>query len=230
MKKSNLLLIVGFLGIILLVTAIHISLYAKYKSGDFTIYNEEEDFVADALQTFPNIAFVSVRNVPVVNVKFSDVAQVEKTDNEDLQYSRSGDTLVISAKVGADRDRIGLHALYIPNNVTLSVFNSSISFLPGKKTAEINPVVYLKKSKVYFLGEERPFQLGRVKIVATDSSSASFFGNTQVGNLDVQLSQSSVEYKEGDFGQMSIVTDSSSRISLQSKHLLKANIKTIAPQ
>ena len=230
MKKSNILLISGFLGIVLLVSAIHISLYAKYKAGDYTIYNEEDDLAADALQTFPNIAFVSIRNVPNVNVKFSDVARVEKNDDEDLQYSRSGDTLVISTKGGFDRESISLHEVQVPNNVTMSVFNSSLSLFPSRKPAQSNPVIYLNKSHVRFSPTETMFQLGHVKIVATDSSSASFQGNTQVNLLEVQLSRSSIEYQDGDFGQMSIVTDSLSRISLQSKHLLKANIKTIAPQ
>jgi hypothetical protein len=46
----------------------------------------------------------------------------------------------------------------------------------------------------------------------------------------LQLSNSGIEAPEGDFGQLSIVTDSLSRISLQSKLLLKANIKTSTPQ
>lgn len=230
MKKSNILLIVGFLTIVLLISAIHISLYAKYKSGDYTIYNEEEDLVAEALQTFPNIAFVSVRNVPVANVQFSDVAQVEKADEEDLQYSRNGDTLVISARPGADIDRIAMHAINLPSRVTLSVYNSSLSFGPGKKSSDISPIIFLKKSRVNFVGADTRFQLGNVRIIATDTSSALFAGNTHVNNLDVQLLKSAIEYKDGDFGQMSIVTDSLSRISLQSKHLLKANIKNIAPQ
>ena len=230
MKKSNLLLLTGFLAIVVLVSAIHITLYAKYKAGNYTIYNEEEDITADAMQTFPNIAFVSVRNVPIVNVKFGDVARVEKAENEDLQYTRTGDTLVISAKVGADRDRINLHLIHVPNNVTLSVFNSTLSFVPGKKSTGNNAVIFLKKSKVYFSGADAPFQLGNMRIVATDSSSASFHDNIQLNQLDVQLSQSAIECTDGNFGQVSIVTDSLSRISLPSKHLLKATIKTIASQ
>jgi hypothetical protein len=230
MKKSNLLLLVGFLTIVVLISAIHITLYAKYKAGNYTIYNEEEELAAEAMQTFPNIAFVSVQNVPIVNVKFSDVAKVGKADNEDLQYTRTGDTLVIGVKVGVDRDHIDLHEIHVPNNVTLSAFNSTLSFIPGKKITGSNSVIYLKKSRVFFTSAEGPFQLGNIKIVATDSSSAFFRDNTQVNQLDVQLTQSAIEYKDGDFGQMSIVTDSLSRISLQSKHLLKANIKTIAPQ
>jgi len=231
MKKSNILLVAGFLAMVVFISAIHISLYAKYKAGDYTIYHADEDLLADALQTFPNIAFVSVRNVPNATVKFSDVAQVEKLDKDDLQYSRRGDTLVISASEDVDRDRISGRVLYVPYNATLDVSNSSLSIVPAKGTANSKPVIYLKKSVVWFAGGTKsPFQLGQVKVIATDSSSVAFHGNTQVASLDVQLSRSSLEYADGDFGQLSITTDSLSHISLLSKHLLKAAIKTIAPQ
>jgi hypothetical protein len=230
MKKSNILLLVGFLTIVVLISAIHITLYAKYKAGNYTIYNAEEDLTLGSMQTFPNIAFVSVRNVPSASVKYTDVAQVEKGAEEAIQYVRRGDTLVISSRDSANREHIGHQVLYLPSTATLSIFNSSLFFAPGKKNAEINQVIHLKKSNVHFSGTENLFQLGHLKIVATDSSAASFQGNTQINQLEVQLSNSSIEYGNGDFDQLSIVTDSLSRISLQSKHLLKANIKTIAPQ
>ncbi|RYF85472.1 MAG: hypothetical protein EON98_06475 [Chitinophagaceae bacterium] len=230
MKKSNILLVAGFLAIVVFISAIHISLYAKYKAGDYTIYHADEDLLADALQTFPNIAFVSVQNVPNATIKFSDVAAVEKSDKNDLLYTRSGDTLLIRAGEDANPDRIAGQIIYLPYNTTLNVSNSSLFFVPGKKMAESTPVIYLKKSSVMFGGTRSQFQLKSVKVVATDSSSVLFQGNTQVAVLDVQLSQSSLEYADGDFGQLSIVTDSLSRISLLSKHLLKANIKTIAPR
>jgi hypothetical protein len=55
---------------------------------------------------------------------------------------------------------------------------------------------------------------------------AVFHDNTQVDHLDLQLSNSVLESAEGNFGQLTIVTDSLSRISLPTKQLLKANIRT----
>jgi hypothetical protein len=92
-------------------------------------------------------------------------------------------------------------------------------------------VIYLKKSEAFFSASEGPLRFGNLKIVASDSSTALFYGNTQINQLDVQLSNSAIEYPQGNLtGRLSIVTDSLSRISLQSKHLLKADIKTIAPE
>ena len=109
----------------------------------------------------------------------------------------------------------------------LSAFNSFVSFESSKKTAEINPVIYLQNSHALFIPTRNPFLLGHIKLIASDKSTATFLGNTQINNLDVQLSNSTLEYNNGDAGQLSIVTDSVSRLSLQSKHLLKAKITTI---
>jgi hypothetical protein len=225
MKNSNKLLLGGFLIVIFFITAIHVTLYAKYKNGEYTIYNAEDYLVPPSMESFPDIKFVSVRNLPGAAIKFGDVAQVEKGFENRIRYVRNGDTLVITGRGRsrqlAVRDRV---AFIFPYNVTLSVFNSDISFKTGKKSAEINPVIYLQGSAALFSGTEDPLEFGHMKVVALDSSIATFHGNTQVNNLEVQLSRSAIEYNDGNIGQLSILTDSVSRISLQTKHLLKAKI------
>ena len=230
MKKSNKLLLAGFLAVVLLITAIHISLYAKYKNGDYTIFHAA-DLTPQSMEPFPNILFVSVRNVIGGTVRFSDVAGLEKLEESDIQYVRKGDTLLITGRQNThDGDFDYPVEFHLPYNVKLSLYNSSLSFRPGKTTAQNNPVIYLQKSQAIFSGTEAPLQFGHVKVIASDSSGAFFYGNTQVSHLEVQLFNSSIDYGHGNFGQLSIVTDSLSRISLQSKHLLKANIKTISQQ
>ena len=229
MKKSNKILLAGFLIGLSFITAIHVTLYAKYKAGNYTIYNVEENQKPDAMQTFPNILFVWVRNVPDATVIFGDVAEVEKSDESGIVYVQKGDTLHITGSDSGNHEDYGHQVvLNIPYSATLSVFNSFVSFKGGKKIAEGSPVIYLQRSQALFSGTKTPLQFGNIKVVASDSSAVMFNGNTQVKNLEVRLANSSIEYTDGDFGQLSIVTDSESRISLQSKHLLKAKINTIS--
>ena len=231
MKKSNKLLLGGFLAGLLLITAIHITLYAKYKNGDYTIYNPDDNLTAQSLQTFPNILFVSVRNVHGGTVNFSDVAGVEKGEEENIEYVQKGDTLLITGRDSTvHQDFEYPVTFHLPYNATLLLSNSSLSFRTSKKMAKSNPVINLQRSNALFAGTEGPLQFGHVKIIATDSSAVLFYGNTTVDSLNVQLSNSSFEYEKGNLGGLSIITDSLSRISLQSKHLLKANIQTVNQQ
>lgn len=227
MKKSNKLLLGGFLTVVLFIAAIHIALYAKYKSGDYTIYHKE-DRLKDVMQSFPNVTHVTIRNVHGVSVLFSDSAAVEKSKNGIIQYVQQGDSLVITGRE-LDNELNGRFVVNItlPFNVTLSASNSFLYCEQGKKTAENNPVIYLQKSNILFVDKKNPMQFGNVKLFASDSSIASFHSNTQVNHLEAQLSNSALEYNEGEVDTLSIVTDSVSRISLQSKLLLKAKITTI---
>jgi len=209
---------------LLFITAIHLTLYAKYKANDFTLYNSADDQAAEALQSFPNILFVSVRNVPIATVQFGDVAKAEKEKKDDITYVRSGDTLQISGNTNQEGFQRPV-TLYVPANVTLSAFNSSLTFAPGNKTAQNNPSIYLQKSSAVFPGLKGAFQLGHLSIQAVDSSLVVFDENTQVNQLDLRLSNSSVQSIESRIGQLSIVTDSLSRISLPAHQLLKATIK-----
>jgi hypothetical protein len=231
MKKSNKLLLGGFLAVVLLISAIHITLYAKYKAGDYTVYHQTEELPSQSFQTFPQILFVSVRDVAGATVRFSDVAQVEKADENDIQYVQKGDTLLITGKRGVNEAGM-LHPMifHLPSTATLSLLNSTLSFAGSVTKNENNPVIYLEKSTAVFSGAGKPLQFGHVKVVASNGSTLTFKGNTQVDHLEVQLLNSSIEYSKGNPGQLSIVTDSLSHISLSSNHLLKANIKTFVPE
>ncbi len=225
------MLVGGFLAGLLLISAIQVTLYAKYKRGDYTLYKPESNLTSESMLTFPNVLFVSVYNVPNATVNFSDAARVEKDEESSIKYVQKGDTLLITGSGGAHhRDANYPVALDLPYNATLSVFNSSLSFRTGSQTTESNPVINLRKSEAWFLGTKNPLRFGNVRVIATDSSTAAFRGNTQVNSLDVQLSNSSIVYTGGDVGRLSILTDTVSRISLEARLLAKANIRTITPK
>lgn len=223
MKKSNKILLGGFLTLLLIFAAIHIALYAKYKAGDYTAYNAEDDVARLSLQPFPNILFVSVRNVPGATVKFSEVAQTEKENKGDMEYARKGDTLQITGNSEHGEFRRPV-TIYLPYNATLSLHNSVLYFNQNKNAPQHSPVIYLQKSQVIFPGRQNPISLAHLRLIASDSSLVVFGNNTQVSQLDLRLSNSSFEAAESNFGQLSIVTDSLSRISMPSKQLLKATI------
>lgn len=222
MKKSNKLLLGALATIMLMITGVHIALYAKYKKGDHTLYMPGQD-----LQTFNDIKYVSIRDVDNMLVTFGDTAQTSKDNPDELLFDQKGDTLVITGKLQVEPPGYRPDVrITLPYNATVSLTNSVLLLEPGLNTKENNPVFHLQQSQIFFQGIKNKLSLGRVRITATDSSAAIFQGNTHVDTLDVQLSGSSIDYMDGNFGQLSILTDSISRISLQTKHLLRANIRT----
>ncbi|MEI9947366.1 MAG: hypothetical protein WDN26_24535 [Chitinophagaceae bacterium] len=228
MKKSNKLFLGGFLTVMLMITGIHVALFAKYKNGKYTIYHPQ-DKREQYMRSFPNVLFVTVRDVRGATIQFGDIAEVEKGKEDVIQYVQKGDSLIITGSDSDDQpDGRRLLNFTLPYNATLSAENSLIYFEKGKKNAQPDLVIHLQRSHAIFFEPAMPFLLGHVKVVASDSSIAAFQGITQVNNLEVQLSNSALEYNEGNAGQLSIVTDSISRLSLQSKNLLKAKITTIS--
>lgn len=226
MKKSNKLLVGGFLTLVLVIATMHIAIYAKYKNGNYTI-SDREDRLADIMQTFPNVSNVTVRNVHGVIVRFSETAAVEKRKEGDIHYIQKGDSLIITGQDYGDQfDGRRVLNITIPVNGTLSAFHSLLYFEKGKQTLDSNSVIYLQQSHMLFLDRNNPLRFNHIKVIASDSSVAAFHGDIIVNDLNVHLSNSAIEYNAGDAGNLSILTDSVSRISLQSKLLLKAKITT----
>ena len=228
MKKSNKLLLGGFLTVILIIAGIHIALFAKYKNGNYTISNAIEENSNERMQSFPNVSYVVVRDVRTAGVIFSDKASVETNREDIINYEQKGDSLVITGHYYNNEypNGSGLVNFTLPYNVILHADHSYLNFIKAENTEKINPVLFLKNSNITFLPRNEPYLLGAVKLIASDNSSASFQGNTQINQLDVQLSNSTLEYNRGEVGQLNILTDSVSRLSLQTKHFLKAKITT----
>lgn len=226
MKKSNKILVGGFLAGLLLLSGIHLTLYAKYKRGLYTVYDAGDELRAPSMQLFPNVLFVDISNLPGATVTLADVAEVETGGRDDVRCQRRGDTLLVAGREDAQpRGDDGYPlAIRLPFAATLSVVNSSLRFATDGKTANRNAVMRLSRSAVTFSAAGRPLRLGQLTIVAADSSAVLFHGPTQVDRLDLELNRSSFEQTEGDVGQLSIVTDSLSRLSLPSKLLIKATI------
>jgi hypothetical protein len=224
MKKSNKILLGGFVTFLLIISVFHIILYAKYKKGDLTIYDETNELKSKQIKSVPQAKYVVIRNLNHATITFGEVPGVE--ENPYVKHDVVGDSLIISGYVGQDQPAVPT-TVVLPYNSAVSISNSMISCnQPGENAMPNSPSFSLQKTQLTFFSRENPFHLTDVRIVAADSSTAFFTANTHVKNLNVQLWNSAIDYHGGDLGQLNIVTDSVSRISLQSKHLLKANIRT----
>jgi len=121
MKKSNKLLLGGFLTVILIITGIHIALYAKYKRGDYILYHRTEILTDSNFGPINNIKLVRIQNVFSANIRFGGATIIESGREGDLQVDQKGDSLFIRGKYfieGQDNHRIQLN-ITLPYDATI---------------------------------------------------------------------------------------------------------------
>lgn len=231
MKKSNKLLLAGFLVLLLSISGVQLALYAKYKSGNYTVYAVEKDPAFSAIESFNGVKSVRVENVSTASIVFSDVAVVDNQYKNLLEFVRNGDSILIRGKSKLywddSSDQVLLH---LPTGLPITLENSFIIFRGGKMENSQNAVLSLRNSTAIFSGKRTALSLESLKLQATDNSKASIEQNAFVRNLNVHLLNSSFSYNENNPVNVSILTDSISRISLPYKLLTTAKITTTSTE
>ena len=84
----------------------------------------------------------------------------------------------------------------------------------------------LQQANAIFSGGRVPLALDNLKIIASQNSNASINANATTNKTEVQLSNSSIAVNGANPGDITIVTDSLSRISLPYRILTTAKITT----
>src|SRR5450432_383458 len=96
MRTSNRILLGIFAGPLIIITCIHLALYAKYKSGNYVAMKmvEEDRFKRETLK---NISHIAVYGLNHFRIMPSDNLQleIEKSENGHLHYTINGDSLII---------------------------------------------------------------------------------------------------------------------------------------
>ena len=232
MKTSNKILLGAFLTSMLIIVSIHITLYAKYKKGEYKIAGDE--MWLPNMLTYPlgDIKYVSLENIDNVTVLQGDSSklQYEKADEDDdniLSVTRKQDTLFLRgenvAKTGG--------RWYRRTNLTLA------GLLPLRA---INTRMYVQRSKSIdfpisfdilldssFLEVNRYhmdiIKFDTFKINAAKKSEIHLLKmNTKF--LNVQLNNSSLEEDDLLADSINVIADSESRLEMDAKNLVKAKI------
>jgi hypothetical protein len=226
MKKSNKLLLAIILTAVLLLTAVHVALYAKYTRGDYTLYSGEDAMVPVLAQSFPHARFVAVRNLDNVAVTFGDTLKLESGNNDwkkTFSFAHTGDTLFVRGQdtIGSPRRNYTDLRLYLPSDARLAAFNTSLSVRnkDGAMAAALN--LSLDNSNATLNGEGNAAIFGTVNITAIKNSTVEL-QSTTIKSLQASLSESALNDMAGTIDTLTVAADNTSRISLQSKHFFKA--------
>ncbi len=225
MKKSNKILLGGLLTVVLLLAAVHIALYAKYRNGHYIPYTNELQSMV--MQSFPHAKFVSLHNIENAVIEQGDSLKTEKKEKDEVSYVQRGDTLHISTDTSNQRRYWGDVYIQLPEGISVAAVNSRLSFQQSIKTAASDLAVYLNNSTVSLStnSNNKKLQLTTLQVDAFNNSNIEL-NNSNITNLNVLLQQSTLNDMSGSIDSLSITTDPASRISLQAKHFTKAKVNT----
>ncbi len=235
MKTSNKILLGIFFTLVLVFTAIHLALYAKYKSGDYTIANNlrSEQFTKAA---FPKIHYVSATGLQNFNIYPADTLQLEvqKEGPLHIEYRVVGDTLVISGDTIIRRQnnkeqRIRSYQevnLYLPSmcftridfcEAWMKGFADSAK--SGDYNFDVNDDSFFHVAENEY--EDSSFKYLKKLSIRSSLSQVELSPNIKIGELQLDAKQTEFDDKKASIGKISIQSDNNSAITLRGNNIQK---------
>ena len=230
MKTSNKLLLGIFLTIIILTSIVQLTVYAKYKRGEFTSF-KREDLVPMNSLAVPAVRFISLKGLGSCAIKPSETLKLEiQKDRADIiKYHVLNDTLYIdNPKVSGDQlergsRTNGLVNIYLPASVQLnaaySVFRvwgaddstsaPSYNISLGKDCRLFINFSGTKTASVYF----NQLNINELK------STIDLDRHVVINDLKMQLSDSKLNDNQATIRKLTVDTDDNSTINLSGKNV-----------
>lgn len=223
MKKSNKLLLGALLTGILILTGIHIALSAKYKSGNYTAYDVNEGDKNMESRALANIKQIKLENIGYVTVRYGTPHMKYTKGRKEVTVTEQGGVLTLSMPKAIDgegsRD-LSVH-LHVDSSMQVSLTNSRVYLV---NTGERNSHLTMILNDTYLTTSDdvnpENFFLGSLKLTAVNSSEVRL-NSINIGQLALNLQQSTFVENKSAFENIQLQADDSSRVSLISAHLLK---------
>ena len=234
MKTSNKILLGTFLAVLIILLSVHISLYAKYKKGEFKIVGDDMWPTNMITYSLDDIKYVSVDNLENLVIRHGDSSKLRydkpiEGDDNSLSVTKKDDTLFLSGKSEKNKNGRWYRAtsLSLAGLLPLKIANSKIHMgtEPLKNNAVAVPIdVMLDNSFMEInIRQKSPISFGAVTINAINKSRINIY-NLTTGFLDVSLSDSFLEETTVVADSIRLVTDAASKFELSGKNLVKAKI------
>ena len=230
MKKSNKILLGGLLTIILILVAVHVALFARYKAGNYVPYSETQSEKARIVKEFPTARSIHFLNLPNVVLRIGDRMKVEQYgDNaSEIIMAEQGGRVELSLKDNMNANK-GFNYLivYVPENSTITSQKTMLRMegINGKQISNLN--FSISGGLLGFDPSNVKVQIDSLTIHAANQASVEL-QNIQVNKLSVQLQASDFNDQGATIQQIQLNADTTSRVSLQTKNLLKLTTKTTA--
>jgi hypothetical protein len=227
MKTSNKILIGSFLTALLILTSVHIALYAKYKKGDYTLLTDNMFPMDLSTHLLKDVKYVSLHNMGNVSIRTADTSKLmydktEKGDEDALTFTRNGDTLVVSGKDNAGGNWYRRTELSLSEGMQVSMKRSGAHVRRSNVAAPVSINFSLDDSFIEFNErEEDAATYGMVNINAVNDSRIEL-KKIKVNGLHINLMNSSLEEKDLFADSIRVTADKTSTVKLGGENLTKA--------
>ena len=228
MKTSNKILIGSFLTALLILTSVHVALYAKYKKGDYTLMTDDNLWPIDlSTHLLKDVKYVSLNNIGNISIRTADTSKlmydtVEKGDEDGLTFTQKGDTLVVSGKSNSGGNWYRRTELSLSEGMQVSMKQTGAHVRKSKLATPISISFSLDDSFIEFNErEEDAVSYGIVRINAINDSKIEL-RKIKINQLQINLKGSSLEEKNLTADSVRISADNTSSVKLGGENLTKA--------
>lgn len=234
MKTSNKILLSTLLAIFLILIGIHVALYAKYKSGDYTIAEDVSSSTdTTALKPFRFVSATGMDNLVILPSTSFSIATAKKMPDY-FKYVIKGDTLLITGDTASYKNDEVLERRRMPETVYLHVpqvemilaENCSVHLVGSTDSINaINTKINLTNSSllVQDLPTERPRYFGNLIVTASAQSEVMFADNPSTSlSVSCQLRNSRLQDSpSASIGSLNVQADQQSTVQLNGNNISK---------
>lgn len=234
MRTSNKILVIYFLMAILIMTAVHLTLYAKYKRGEYVPFEQVREGGFEA-HTLPKVNYVSITGLQHCNIFPAAEPKIKifKMQGTRMKYSIVNDTLVITGdslltNQDFERSRRNFQRinLYLPGTEEISAFNTDL-FLNGGADTTSAPSwsVNLSNRSALTTGDfnNKKAFFNRLQVNA-NASNVMFNDESVINELSVHASGSIINNQKAEVKHLQLKMDDNSTIVLQGKSINDINV------
>lgn len=234
MKTSNKILLGAFLAVLIILLSVHISLYAKYKKGEFKIAGDDMWPTNMITYSLDDVKYVSVDNLEHLVIRQGDSSKLRydkpiEGDDNILSVTKKNDTLFLSGKSALNKKGRWYRptSLSLAGLLPLKITNSKVHMGTELQKSGISPASIDMMLDNSFLEvnirQKNALRFGTIKINAVNKSRIYFY-NLTTNFLDVALSDSFLEETTVVADSIRLSTDAASKFELSGKNLVKAKI------
>ncbi|MBS1611086.1 MAG: hypothetical protein JSS70_20500 [Bacteroidetes bacterium] len=236
MRTSNKILAGTLIVVLLILTGIHLALYAKYKNNDFITIKDlhEEQYDSYSLKGIQTVSLSGLQNVII---RSSDTARVEIEKGGDRKLVQSfangiltikGDTTIVGNSGATERLRSWRSVIiYLPLNQDIKSDDCEITIQGGPDsskapsiTGEMNSTTLHFNTRDYNNTTSANY-FNKVLLTKYSHGSLTISQSVVIKEANINMDSSSFEDNDASLGGININADSSSTLKLSGRNIAK---------